>query len=137
AYTIPHIPGYTANQTKVNAVTVKGITTDQTININYTANEQSTQITLVDEDDKTNDIVNDNGKTSETVDTNAKVTDGWKLVGNETIPSTITFTGDGVPNKKVTVDHATVTVTPDKPKTTGDKLPDNPSKNYPSGVAES
>src|SRR5699024_3564574 len=137
AYTVPDIPGYTANQTQVDAVTVDGNTTDQTININYTANEQSTQITFVDEDGKTIDIVNVNGKTGETVDTNAKVPDGWKLVGNETIPSTITFTGDGVPNKKVTVDHATVTVTPDKPKTTGDKLPDNPSKNYPSGVAES
>src|SRR5699024_7266404 len=32
--------------------------------------------------------------------------------------------------------HGTITVTPDKPKTTGDKLPDNPNKNYPSGVAE-
>ena len=62
--------------------------------------------------------------------------DGWKLVGNETIPSTVTFTGEGVPDKKVTVDHATVTVTPDQPKTPSDKLPDNPGKSYPSGVAK-
>ena len=62
--------------------------------------------------------------------------DGWKLVGNETIPSEVTFTGEGVPNKKVTVDHATVTVTPDSPKTPNDKLPDNPGKSYPSGVAK-
>ena len=62
--------------------------------------------------------------------------DGWKLTGNETIPSEVTFTGNGVPDKKVTVDHATVTVTPDSPKTPNDKLPDNPGKSYPSGVAK-
>src|SRR5699024_3226824 len=60
AYTVPDIPGYTANQTQVDAVTVDANTTDQTININYTANEQSTQITFVDEDGKTIDIVNVN-----------------------------------------------------------------------------
>lgn len=32
--------------------------------------------------------------------------------------------------------HATTTVTPDNPKTPADVLPDNPGKNYPSGVAK-
>ena len=32
--------------------------------------------------------------------------------------------------------HGTTTVTPDKPKTANDKLPDNPTKSYPEGVAE-
>lgn len=33
--------------------------------------------------------------------------------------------------------HTTVQVTPDQPKTTGDKLPDNPTKSYPTGVGHS
>src|SRR5699024_7593002 len=41
-------------------------------------------------------------------------------------------------NADVTVKlkHGTTTVTPDNPKTVADKLPDNPSKNYPSGVGQ-
>lgn len=132
---VPTVAGYTANGNVPN-LTVTPDSKDTTVTINYTANEQSTQIVFVDKDGKTIDTVNVNGKTGETVQTNAKVPAGWKLVGNETIPSEVTFTGEGVPNKKVTVDHTTVTVTPDSPKTPSDQLPDNPNKNYPSGVSE-
>lgn len=37
---------------------------------------------------------------------------------------------------EIPVHHKMVTVTPDHPKTPNDKLPDNPTKSYPSGVAE-
>ena len=37
---------------------------------------------------------------------------------------------------EIPVHHKMVTVTPDHPKTANDKLPDNPTKSYPSGVAE-
>lgn len=37
---------------------------------------------------------------------------------------------------EIPVHHKLVTVTPDHPKTPNDKLPDNPTKSYPSGVAE-
>src|SRR5699024_12495031 len=48
-----------------------------------------------------------------------------------------TFKASGNADITVKLKHGTTTVTPDNPKTTNDKLPDNPSKNYPSGVAES
>ena len=132
---VPTVPGYTATG-DVPSLNVTPDSKDTTVTIGYTANEQSTQIVFVDKDGKTVDKVTVNGKTGDTVETNAKVPDGWKLVGNEVVPSQVTFTGEGVPDKKVTVDHATVTVTPDSPKTPSDKLPDNPGKSYPSGVAE-
>ncbi|MEK3545506.1 mucin-binding protein [Lactobacillus crispatus] len=37
---------------------------------------------------------------------------------------------------EIPVHHKMVTVTPDHPKNPNDKLPDNPTKSYPSGVAE-
>ena len=132
---VPTVPGYTANG-NVPSLTVTPNSKDTTVTINYTANKQSTQIVFVDKDGKTIGTVDVNGKTGETVDTNAKVPAGWKLVGNETIPSEVIFTGEGIPNKKVTIDHTTVTVTPDSPKTPSDKLPNNPDKSYPSGVSE-
>ncbi|EGL98306.1 YSIRK signal domain/LPXTG anchor domain surface protein [Ligilactobacillus salivarius] len=132
---VPTVAGYTADG-DVPSLNVTPDSKDTTVTINYTANEQSTQIVFVDKDGKTVDKVTVNGKTGDTVETNAKVPDGWKLTGNEVVPSQVTFTGEGVPDKKVTVDHATVTVTPDSPKTPSDKLPDNPGKSYPSGVAE-
>ena len=46
----------------------------------------------------------------------------------------ITFTGDYTPDQRILIEHATVLVTPDDPKTTTDPLPDNPNLTYTTGL---
>ena len=137
AYEVPDIPGYTASQSQVNEVAVDGNTTDQTVNISYTANKQQININYVD--------VNDGNKVVHTIivngvtDGDATVTNelptGYKLVDGQSVPKTVHFNANN-DDINIKVQHSTVTVTPDSPKTPSDKLPDNPGKSYPSGVSE-
>src|SRR5699024_6212519 len=66
--------------------------------------------------------------------TGVKIPDGYVVNGQ--VPADYTFKAKDNADVTVKLKHGTTTVTPDKPKTTNDKLPDNPSKSYPSGVAE-
>ena len=137
SYDVPVIEGYTASQSKVDTVTVTSDTQNSEVNITYTANPQSIKINYVDSDNNDSVVKSDtlNGKTDQTVKTNINVPDGYVIEGN--VPTDYTFKASGNADITVKLKHGTTTVTPDNPKTTNDKLPDNPSKNYPSGVAES
>ena len=135
SYDVPTIPGYTASQSSVAKDTVTGETKDQTVNITYTANPQTTTVVYQTEDGTSVHTTTVNGKTGQAVKVQNEVPAGWRVV-NGNVPSEITFGPDGAPKTVVTIDHIHVTVTPDAPKTTGDKLPDNPSKAYPAGVGE-
>ena len=136
SYDVPVIEGYTATQSKVDTATVTSDTQNSEVNITYTANPQSIKINYVDSDNNDSVVKSDtlNGKTDQTVKTNINIPDGYVIEGN--VPNDYTFKASGNTDITVKLKHGTTTVTPDKPKTTGDKLPDNPSKNYPSGVAE-
>ena len=137
SYNVPVIEGYTATQSKVDTATVTSDTQNSEVNITYTANPQSIKINYVDSDNNDSVVKSDtlNGKTDQTVKTGITIPDGYVIEGN--VPNDYTFKASGNADITVKLKHGTTTVTPDKPKTTGDKLPDNPSKNYPSGVAES
>ena len=137
SYDVPVIEGYTASQSKVDTATVTSDTQNSEVNITYTANPQSIKINYVDSDNNDSVVKSDtlNGKTDQTVKTNINVPDGYVIEGN--VPTDYTFKASGNADITVKLKHGTTTVTPDNPKTTNDKLPDNPSKNYPSGVAES
>ena len=135
-YDVPTIPGYTASQSNVNKETVTGETKDQTVNITYTANPQTTTVVYQTEDGTSVHTTTVNGKTGQTVTVPNEVPTGWHVV-NGTVPSEITFGPNGTPQTVVTIAHSHVTVTPDAPKTTSDKLPDNPGKTYPAGIDES
>src|SRR5699024_5819783 len=126
SYDVPVIEGYTASQSKVDTATVTSDTQNSEVNITY-----------VDSDNNDSVVKSDtlNGKTDQTVKTNINVPDGYVIEGN--VPTDYTFKASGNADITVKLKHGTTTVTPDNPKTTNDKLPDNPSKNYPSGVAES
>ena len=136
SYDVPVIEGYTATQSKVDTATVTSDTQNSEVNITYTANPQSIKINYVDSDNNDSVVKSDtlNGKTDQTVKTNINIPDGYVIEGN--VPNDYTFKASGNTDITVKLKHGTTTVTPDKPKTIGDKLPDNPSKNYPSGVAE-
>ena len=134
-YDVPTIPGYTASQSQVAKETVTGTTKDQTVNITYTANPQTTTVVYQTEDGTSVHTTTVNGKTGQTVTVPNEVPVGWHVV-NGTVPSEITFGPNGTPKTVVTIAHSHATVTPDAPKTTSDKLPDNPGKTYPTGVGE-
>lgn len=136
AFTVPEIPGYTANRTNVLAVPVDHTTQDQTITISYTADNHTTNIEYVNADGNLIATTMVLGLTGQTVDVPEEIPAGWKLAAGMVVPKTITFGADGHKNITLTIEHQHVTVTADDPKTTADQLPDNPSKNFPSGVTE-
>ena len=135
-FTVPEIPGYTANRTNVLAVPVDHTTQDQTITISYTADNHTTNIEYVNADGNLIATTMVLGLTGQTVDVPEEIPAGWKLAAGMVVPKTITFGADGHKNITLTIEHQHVTVTADDPKTTADQLPDNPSKTFPSGVTE-
>ena len=136
AYTAPIVDGYTPNQANVTEVTVTDTTQDQTIKITYTANSQSMLINYVDKDGKIIHTTPIKGLTTQTVKVPNEVPTGWKLVTGQTVPSELIFDPNGHPVVTVKIEHHHVTITPDQPKMPNDKLPDNPTKSYPSGVSQ-
>ena len=130
AYTAPSVPGYTANYPYIAGQLVNGETEDQTIEITYTANSQTTHINYVDIQGKLVHTTTVNGQTSQTVDVPSEVPTGWKLVDGQTVPSEVTFGPDGHADTSVKIEHRHVTVTPDKPQTNGTKLPDNSTQSF-------
>src|SRR5699024_6388289 len=136
SYDVPTIEGYTATQSKVDTATVTGDTQNSEVNITYTANDQAIKINYIDSDNNDSVVKSDtlNGKTDQTVKTGITIPEGYTI--EEQAPTDYTFKASGNADITVKLKHGTTTVTPDNPKTTGDKLPDNPSKNYPSGVGQ-
>ncbi|KEK16338.1 LPXTG-motif cell wall anchor domain protein [Limosilactobacillus reuteri] len=127
------IKGYTSSESIVPAVEVKNGQKDETVNITYTANEQSGKISYQDADGKEIGSTTITGKTGETITITPEVPAGWQLVPSQEIPKTVTATAEGIPTVIVKIEHKTVVVTPATPATdipTG-KVPGDPSKNYP------
>ena len=127
------IKGYTASEKVVPAVEVKDGQPDETINITYTANEQSGIISYQDEAGKEISTTPLSGKTGETVTVNSEIPAGWELVPGQEIPKTVTATGEGIPTVVIKVENSTIIVTPETPEKDipNGKVPGNPSKNYP------
>ena len=136
SYNVPEVPGYTATVQSIDEAPVDINSKDQTVDVSYTANPQSIKVNYVDSDNNDSVVKSDtlSGKTDQTVKTDIDIPDGYVVEGN--VPSDYTFKAKDNADITIKLKHGTTTVTPDKPKTTGDKLPDNPNKNYPSGVAE-
>ena len=97
----------------------------------YHANNQSVKINYVDDEKGGATVKTDTltGKTDEIVKAGIEIPDGYEVDGP--VPSEFSFK-----DKTVHLKHSTVTVNPYLPKTTDDKLPNNPTKSYPKGVAK-
>lgn len=135
AFTIPNVAGYTSKIKTGTADELKAFTpnqdqitnwTDQTVDIDYTANDQSMTIDYVDKNGHQVDgghfIVS--GKTDQTVNTNAKIPTGWVLVsGQNDAPKTITFGGTPQENVRVVIEHGTRHVDHNTPDEAGTKTP--------------
>lgn len=127
------IKGYTVSEKVVPAVEVKNGQQDETVNITYTANEQTGKISYQDAAGKEIGSTTITGKTGETITVTPEVPTGWEIIPGQDIPKTVTATAEGIPTIIVKVEHGTVVVTPETPATdipTG-KVPGDPSKNYP------
>ena len=79
AYDVPTIAGYTPSQSRVDEVIVNGNTKDATVNVHYTANDQSINVVYKD-GNKVVKSVPLIGKTGQTVDVNVEVPDGYHLI---------------------------------------------------------
>ena len=130
-YTAPEVAGYTATSS-VSAKPVTAETADETVNISYTANNQTGKISYVDGDGKEVGQTTISGKTGETVNVTPQVPSGWKIVPGQDIPKTITIRENGIPTVTVKIEHSTIIVTPETPEKdipTG-PVPGDPSKDY-------
>lgn len=144
AYQVTDKPGYTTTieqtidgqTTKISSIDTVSITPDTKsviIMISYTANKQTGKISYVDGNG--NEIGTDplTGKTDETITvTPENIPEGWKLVPDQDIPKKIKVTPDGVPTVTIKIQHKTIVVTPETPKSdipTG-KVPGDPTKTY-------
>ncbi|NME21035.1 DUF1542 domain-containing protein, partial [Lactobacillus johnsonii] len=122
-YTAKGAAGYTASETDVPAETVTDQTDDSTVNITYTANNQTGKISYQDRNGKEIDSTSLSGKTDETVAINPQVPTGWKITDGQNIPKTVTATADGVPMVVVKIEHATTKVPHTDPVKPGAKTP--------------
>ena len=122
AVDVPVHAGYTASQADVPAVTVKDGQQDQTVDITYTANDQTTHINYVDKDGKTIKSDTVSGKTGQTVKTNSEVPAGWKIIDGQ-VPETIHFTGAHTDDITIKIEHGKTSVDHNRPVKPGEKTP--------------
>ena len=149
----PAIAGYTADVAQVDAATVTPDSKDIVKTVIYVGDPQEAQAIFYDETtgkeiSNTREIVN--GKTDEAIsftkDPNEVVKELEKQgyvfdkdnANNNVFVAGTTYDKNSEVHQyfKYYFTHATTIVTPDNPKTPADVLPDNPGKNYPSGVAK-
>lgn len=103
------VTGYTPSSAVVSAVTVDEQTKDQTVDITYAANPQSTQIIYVDDDASGQQVKTTalSGKTDQTVATNITAPTNYVLVNPSNNPTNYTFKAANNTPITVHVKHAT------------------------------
>src|SRR5699024_2206723 len=120
AVDVPTVDGYTPNVTSIKGVNVTPDTKDTTVDVTYTAKDQTTHINYVDPQGNTVKRDTVSGKTDQTVKTNSAVPDGWKIINGQ-VPETIHFTGEETPDTTITIDHATTSIDHNHPVKPGDR----------------
>ena len=153
AVTSPAVEGYTPNHQQISEFTVTPDSKDIVKTVVYVGDPQEAQAIFYDETtgkeiSNTRELAT--GKTDETIsftkDPNEVVKELEKQgyvfdkdnANNNVFAAGTTYDKNSEVHQyfKYYFTHATTTVTPDNPKTPADVLPDNPGKNYPSGVAK-
>ena len=153
AVTSPAVEGYTPNHQQINEFTVTPDSKDIVKTVVYVGDPQEAQAIFYDETtgkeiSNTRELAT--GKTDETIsftkDPNEVVKELEKQgyvfdkdnANNNVFVAGTTYDKNSEVHQyfKYYFTHATTIVTPDNPKTPADVLPDNPGKNYPSGVAK-
>ena len=127
------IAGYTASQVDVSAVTVVDGQKSQTVDITYTANEQSIKVNYYSEDGTLVTSQRLDGKTDQTVNVPNDLPDGWILYTGQVIPTSYTFHAHN-DNIDLVARHLLVMVPSTHGETTKDLIAGTKTKYYPAGV---
>ena len=133
-FNAPMVAGYTPSIKSVAKTPVDISTKDVAVDITYTANMQKGKISYVDADGKEISTTDLTGKTDSDVAVKPVIPHGWVIVDGQDIPSAVKAGPDGIPTVSIKIKHGEITVTPNKPKTPNDKMPDG--DNYPKGVSD-
>ena len=134
AYRVPEAAGYRPAVSGIGEQEAMAGDADETIIINYVANQQMIHVKYTDEHGQVISTDSISGQTDQTVPITIKNPSSWKLIAGQAVPDNVTLTAT-TSDIVLQVAHATVTVLPNDPKTTKNLLPDNPDRHYPSGVA--
>ena len=133
AYTAPTVAGYQPSQSVINGVDVNDTNKLDDVTITYQAADATVNVVYQSVDgDAIVKTVPLSGTVGQTIDVPVNVPAGWELVKGPA--KTVTLKPSGNTDSVVTMKHKMVTVNADSPKSITDKLPDNPGKNFPSGV---
>ncbi|WP_391486790.1 mucin-binding protein [Lactobacillus mulieris] len=122
AWTIPATPGtegYIPTISSLPAETPTAETGDKEYTITYTNQAYTTHVTFKDADGTVLRVQTITGVTGTTASVDQKLPAGYKLKDGESIPTSITFDGDPVADKEITLEHIVETLT--------DKTPDFPN----------
>lgn len=132
----PKIAGYTANQNTVPSMVVnKDSNEHHSVIVTYTPDNHTGKVSYIDDQGHEQSSTALAGHTDETIDVNTdEVPAGWVKEAGQNLPKTITVTDKGINPVYVHIEHGKVIVEPNQPKTSQDKLPDNPNQGYPEGV---
>lgn len=121
SYTAKGAAGYTPSQAEVSSATVTDQTPPTTINITYTANQQSVVIKFVDDNDNDAQVgknITKNGVTNQTIDNlGLMVPDHYQLATGQSLPISYKFKASDNDPIIIHLVHATKTV---NGKTPGD-----------------
>ena len=138
AVDVPQVPGYKVavsgadlQDGKIPGDTLRDGYTDPKIEVTYTAQDSTQTIHYVDENghelsttdnkDQDGNVIENSTVTVKTDEVgNVQVPKGWKLVDDHDQTTKVSYGDDGtIPVKNVTITHATIEVTPDKPHAKG------------------
>lgn len=116
-FDVPALAGYTPSMAKVAGAKVTSETKPVTVDITYTANDQTVDVVYKTPDGTTVKTETINGKTGQTVPVPNNVPENYHTTGK--VPSQVTFLPNGTPKIVITVepniaevtDHKTVTRT--------------------------
>lgn len=141
----PVIQGYTPSEKVIDVTPVDANSKDVVRIVTYTPDAQTVHYRFVDDDNKDQngkpiqvgtDVVK-NGKTDQTItyhDGDFIIPAGYELVSM--LPTSYKFKASDNDPIDIHLKHKVIVIAPNDPKQSTDKLPDNPSKNYPTGVSQ-
>lgn len=138
AVTVPEHEGYTVHQsdgqTGIPMVTVKDGQKSITIDVTYTADNQSIVANFIDQDGQMVATKLINGKVGQIVDVANLLPDGWVIYSGQRVPTKVTF-GTHNNNCDFLVSHLMVFVASNDNVAKGDLIKGTQTKTYPAGVS--
>lgn len=108
-FDVPALAGYTPSMTKVDGVKVTGEMKPVTVDVTYTANNQTVDVVYKTPDGTTVKTETVTGKTGQTVPVPNNVPENYHATGK--VPSQVTFLSNGTPKVVITVEPNTSEVT--------------------------